>query len=88
MNFLDFFNSKVEKQVILNNKYNKISMLRGSDPMPSMPSKKFPRLMLILPTMSINTLNYPGRIKKTHFFACTPLKKWLLGRNVIQQDPS
>jgi len=34
MNYLIFFNSKVEIQVILNNKYNKISILRGSDPMP------------------------------------------------------
>jgi len=30
----DFFNSKVEIQVALNNKYNKICTLRGSDPMP------------------------------------------------------
>ena len=35
MNFLDFFNSKVEMQVVLSNKYNKIRTLRGSDPMPA-----------------------------------------------------
>ncbi len=34
MNFLNFFNSKVEIQVVFNNKYNKIRTLRGSDPMP------------------------------------------------------
>ncbi len=34
MNYLILFNSKVEKQVVLNNKYNKICTLRGSDPMP------------------------------------------------------
>jgi hypothetical protein len=34
MNYLILFNSKVEKQVVLNNKYNKTCILCGSDPMP------------------------------------------------------
>ncbi len=38
MNYLVFFNSKVEKQAVLNNKYNKICTLSGSDPMPLGPT--------------------------------------------------